>query len=77
MTEHILSGRGLIAQQYNFTQGFYHNRWQPFVAYWGAGWSLFFTLFAGFQVFWKFDGKTFVIACKPTLVQPRRSLIFV
>ncbi|KJA20469.1 hypothetical protein HYPSUDRAFT_43168 [Hypholoma sublateritium FD-334 SS-4] len=59
---YIYFRRGLIAQQYDFTQSSYHNRLQPFIAYWGAGWSLFFTLFAGFEVFWNFDAKTFVIA---------------
>lgn len=56
-------GRGLLAQGYDPTKNSYHNRFQPYIAYWGAGWTLFFILINGFSVFWHFNASAFFTAC--------------
>ena len=56
-------GRGMLAQGYDLTKNSYHNRFQPYIAYWGAGWTLFFILINGFSVFWDFTASGFLTAC--------------
>jgi len=56
-------GRGMLAQGYDLTKNSYHNRFQPYIAYWGAGWTLFFILINGFSVFWDFNASGFLTAC--------------
>lgn len=63
LTSHPL-GRGLIQQGVDLKNSpYYHNPLQPYIAYWGAGWTLFFIFINGYRVFWKFDAKDFLIAC--------------
>ncbi|KIM44430.1 hypothetical protein M413DRAFT_353125 [Hebeloma cylindrosporum] len=59
---YIFFRRGLLAQGYDPTTNSYHNRFQPYIAYWGAGWTLFFILINGFSVFWKFTAAGFLTA---------------
>jgi yeast amino acid transporter len=59
---YIFFRRGLIAQGYDPAQNAYHNRFQPYIAYWGVGWTLFFILINGFNVFWKFNASGFLTA---------------
>ncbi|CAA7269266.1 unnamed protein product [Cyclocybe aegerita] len=55
-------GRGLLAQGYDPKKNSYNNSWQPYVAYWGAGWTLFFIIINGFTVFWDFNAAGFLTA---------------
>lgn len=57
-------GRGMLAQGYDLTKNSYHNRWQPYISYWGAGWTLFFIFVNGFAVFWNFNAADFLTACE-------------
>ncbi|KDR80803.1 hypothetical protein GALMADRAFT_1108102 [Galerina marginata CBS 339.88] len=59
---YIFYRRGLLAQGYDPANNSYHNRWQPYIAYWGAGWTLFFILINGFSVFWDFTAAGFLTA---------------
>lgn len=54
----------MLAQGFDLTKNSYHNRLQPYVAYWGAAWTLFFILINGFAVFWHFDAAGFLTACE-------------
>ena len=53
----------MIAQGYDLTKNAYNNRFQPYVAYWGLFWTLFFTLVNGYAVFWDFNTADFLTAC--------------
>ncbi|KAF8956961.1 general amino acid permease 1 [Flammula alnicola] len=59
---YIFFRRGMLAQGYDLTKNSYHNRFQPYIAYWGAGWTLFFILINGFKVFWAFNASGFFTA---------------
>jgi amino acid transporter len=59
---YIFYRRGLIAQGYDPAANAYHNRLQPYIAYWGAGWTLFFILINGFAAFWDFTAAKFLTA---------------
>ncbi|KAF9038572.1 general APC amino acid permease [Panaeolus papilionaceus] len=54
--------KGMIAQGYDMTKNAYHNRFQPYVSIWGAGWTMFFILVNGFQVFFSFNASGFFTA---------------
>lgn len=56
-------GKGLLAQGYDPTTNSYHNRFQPYISYWGAAWTMFFILVNGFSVFWHFNASGFFTAC--------------
>lgn len=56
-------GRGLLAQGYDPASNAYHNKMQPYIAYWGAAWTLFFIFVNGFAVFWNFTAAGFLTAC--------------
>jgi amino acid transporter len=58
----------MIAQGFDLTKNAYNNRFQPYVAYWGAGWTLFFVIINGFAVFWNFNATGFLTACMHILV---------
>ena len=53
----------MIAQGYDLTKNAYHNRFQPYVAYWGVAWTLFFIFVNGYAVFWDFNATDFLTAC--------------
>lgn len=60
---YIFFYRGMKAQGFDLTKNAYNNRWQPYVAYWGCGWTMFFILINGFAVFFgKFDVSGFFVA---------------
>ncbi|KAH9479305.1 Dicarboxylic amino acid permease [Psilocybe cubensis] len=59
---YIYFRRGMLAQGYDLTKNSYHNKWQPYVSYWGAAWTLFFIFVNGFAVFWNFDAAGFLTA---------------
>jgi hypothetical protein len=50
------------AQGIDRTKLVYHNRFQPFVAWWGLGWNVLFILINGFEVFWSFNASDFLTA---------------
>ncbi|KIK04549.1 hypothetical protein K443DRAFT_92828 [Laccaria amethystina LaAM-08-1] len=55
--------RGMKAQGFDLTKNAYNNKWQPYVAYWGCGWTMFFILINGFAVFFgKFNVSNFFTA---------------
>jgi len=51
--------KGMLAQGFDLTTNSYHNRFQPYIAYWGAGWTFFFIFINGFKVFWNFNVSDF------------------
>lgn len=53
----------MIAQGFDLTKNAYNNRFQPYVAYWGVFWTLFFILINGYAVFWNFNASQFLTAC--------------
>ncbi|KAF9466187.1 general amino acid permease 1 [Collybia nuda] len=50
---------GMKAQGFDLTKNIYHNSFQPYVAYWGMGWTMFFILVNGYAVFWDFNASDF------------------
>jgi len=52
--------RGMLAQGFDLKKNAYHNRFQPYIAYWGAFWNLLFILINGFQVFFKWNVSDFL-----------------
>ncbi|KAF8806852.1 general amino acid permease 1 [Phlegmacium glaucopus] len=59
---YIFFRRGMIAQGFDLTKNAYNNRMQPYIAYWGVFWTLFFIFVNGYAVFWKFNASNFLIA---------------
>ncbi|KAF8892161.1 general amino acid permease 1 [Infundibulicybe gibba] len=59
---YVFFRRGMKAQGFDLTKNVYHNRLQPYIAYWGMGWTVFFTLVNGFQVFFQFNASDFLTA---------------
>jgi amino acid transporter len=51
---YIFFYRGLKAQGIDRSTFSYHNPFQPYLAYWGVSWNVFFILINGFEVFWDF-----------------------
>ncbi|KAF8628718.1 hypothetical protein AX17_005940 [Amanita inopinata Kibby_2008] len=56
---YIFFRRGMLAQGFDLKKLAYNNRFQPYVAYWGVGWTAFFILINGFEVFFKFNVSDF------------------
>ncbi|KAF4611143.1 hypothetical protein D9613_007110 [Agrocybe pediades] len=54
--------KGLLAQGFDPKSNAYHNSWQPYLSYWGMGWTMFFILVNGFTVFWHFNASGFFTA---------------
>ncbi|KAF4569538.1 hypothetical protein EYR36_009332 [Pleurotus pulmonarius] len=54
--------RAMKVQGYDLTANVYHNRLQPYLAYWGIFWTTIFILINGFEVFFDFQADTFVTA---------------
>lgn len=52
--------RGMALQGFDRTKLAYHNRLQPYLAYWGISWNIFFILINGFTVFWDFKATPFI-----------------
>jgi amino acid transporter len=51
---------GLVAQGIDPKSNYYHNRWQPYVSYWGMFWTALFVLINGFPVFFVWDTAKFL-----------------
>ncbi|CAK5267222.1 unnamed protein product [Mycena citricolor] len=54
--------RGMTAQGYDLKKNIYSNPLQPYLSYWGIGWTAFFTLANGYAVFFKFETSIFLTA---------------
>jgi amino acid transporter len=59
---YIFFRKGLLAQGYDPTKNSYTNKLQPYIAYWGCAWTMFFILINGFSVFWNFNATGFLTA---------------
>ena len=67
-------------QGFDLTENVYHNRWQPFIAYWGLFWSAFLILINGFTIFFHFTAADFLTSCKctfPFFLGPRLRLCII
>jgi len=51
--------RGQKAQGIDMKKNVYNNPLQPYLAWWGIFWTVFFALINGFKVFWKFNASDF------------------
>ncbi|KAF8645075.1 hypothetical protein AX16_008133 [Volvariella volvacea WC 439] len=51
--------RGMKAQGFDLRKNVYNNPLQPYLAYWGIGWTIFFILVNGFKVFFDFNASDF------------------
>ncbi|KAF7309445.1 General APC amino acid permease [Mycena indigotica] len=54
--------RGMTAQGFDLKKNIYNNALQPYLAYWGMGWTVFFILMNGYAVFFKFNTSIFFTA---------------
>ncbi|KAF8806856.1 general amino acid permease 1 [Phlegmacium glaucopus] len=59
---YIFFRRGMKAQGFDLTKNAYTNRLQPYLAYWGVFWTIFFILINGYAVFWHFNATEFLTA---------------
>ncbi|KAJ7623715.1 general APC amino acid permease [Roridomyces roridus] len=59
---YVFFHRGMKAQGYQLTKNVYNNPLQPYLAYWGMGWTIFFILLSGYAVFFKFQTSSFLTA---------------
>ncbi|KAJ7777260.1 general APC amino acid permease [Mycena metata] len=59
---YVFFHRGMTAQGYDLKKNVYNNPLQPYLAYWGIGWTLIFVLMNGYAVFFKFDASLFLTA---------------
>ncbi|TFK71427.1 general APC amino acid permease [Pluteus cervinus] len=56
---YVFFHRGMKAQGFDLRKNVYNNRLQPYLAYWGIFWTVFFTLVNGFEVFFNFTAAGF------------------
>jgi len=59
---YIFFQRGMKAQGYDLKKNIYNNPLQPYLAYWGIGWTVFFIFVNGYGVFFHFDTSIFLTA---------------
>jgi len=59
---YVFFRRGLLAQGFDLRKNAYNNRFQPYIAYWGMFWTMFFILINGYAVFWNFTAAGFLTA---------------
>ncbi|KAJ6485637.1 general APC amino acid permease [Mycena sanguinolenta] len=59
---YVFFHRGMTAQGYELKKNVYNNPLQPYLAYWGMGWTLFFVFMNGYAVFFKFNTSLFLTA---------------
>ncbi|KAJ7173570.1 general APC amino acid permease [Mycena filopes] len=59
---YVFFHRGMTAQGYDLKKNVYNNPLQPYLAYWGIGWTSIFVLMNGYAVFFKFDASLFMTA---------------
>ncbi|KAK0202454.1 general APC amino acid permease [Desarmillaria ectypa] len=54
--------RGMLAQGFDLKANVYNHSWQPYLAWWGIFWTIFFTLVNGYAVFFSFNISDFLVA---------------
>ncbi|KAJ7663792.1 general amino acid permease 1 [Mycena polygramma] len=59
---YVFFHRGMTAQGYDLKKNVYNNPFQPYLAYWGIGWTLLFVFMNGYAVFFKFETSLFLTA---------------
>jgi len=52
--------QGMLVQGFDLKKNIYNNRFQPYVAYWGAFWNAVFILVNGFKVFFVWNTTNFL-----------------
>ncbi|RDB18585.1 putative proline-specific permease put4 [Hypsizygus marmoreus] len=52
--------RGMKHQGFDLRKNVYNNRLQPYVAYWGIFWTIFFIIVNGYAVFFDFNASDFL-----------------
>ena len=64
LTSFACLGQGMLVQGFDLKKNVYNNRFQPYVAYWGAFWNAVFILVNGFEVFFKWQTTNFLTSCE-------------
>ncbi|KAK0466840.1 general APC amino acid permease [Desarmillaria tabescens] len=59
---YVFFRRGMLAQGFDLKENIYNHSWQPYLAWWGIFWTIFFTLVNGYAVFFSFDISDFLVA---------------
>ncbi|KAJ7281975.1 general amino acid permease 1 [Mycena rebaudengoi] len=59
---YVFFHRGMKAQGFELSKNVYNNPLQPYLAWWGIGWTSFFILANGYAVFFKFDASALFTA---------------
>ena len=54
----------MLAQGFDPKKNAYNNRFQPYLAYWGAFWNTLFILINGFKVFFQWNVSDFLTSCE-------------
>ena len=54
----------MLVQGFDLKKNAYNNRFQPYIAYWGAFWNIVFILINGFKVFFKWNVSDFLTSCE-------------
>jgi len=61
----LFSGSGMLFQGIDPKSNSYHNRFQPWIAYWAMFWLSIFILISGYSVFFRWNTSKFVTSCRP------------
>jgi hypothetical protein len=67
----------MLAQGFDLKTNVYNNRFQPYIAYWGAFWNILFILINGFKVFFQWSVADFLTSCEYREIMFVHILIFV
>lgn len=59
---YVFFRRGMLAQGFDLKANMYNHSWQPYLAWWGIFWTVFFTLVNGYAVFFSFNISDFLVA---------------
>ncbi|PBK69111.1 general APC amino acid permease [Armillaria solidipes] len=59
---YVFFRRGMLAQGFDLKANIYNHSWQPYLAWWGIFWTVFFTLVNGYAVFFSFNISDFLVA---------------
>ncbi|KAG7445116.1 general APC amino acid permease [Guyanagaster necrorhizus] len=59
---YIFFRRGMVSQGFDLKENIYNHSWQPYLAWWGIFWTIFFTLVNGYAVFFNFNVSDFLVA---------------
>ncbi|KAK0214909.1 amino acid permease/ SLC12A domain-containing protein [Armillaria fumosa] len=59
---YVFFRQGMLAQGFDLKANMYNHSWQPYLAWWGIFWTVFFTLVNGYAVFFSFNISDFLVA---------------